>query len=378
MKKICYITSVPGTINSFFVSQIKYLSENGYEIYVICSPDDSLQKILGSNIRFIPIEIPRGVNFIKMLKATYNLIKIFKKERFDLIQYSTPNASLCSAIAGRISRIKIRNYHLMGFRYLGTRGAGGLILKYLEKITCKLSTSIECVSKSNLKLGIEEGIFSEEKASVIWNGSTGGVDLKRFDYSKRDKWRREIRMKLGYSNVDFIYGFVGRITRDKGINEILEVFLEFKDESKLLLIGNFENENTLDKNLINKAMKDKNIKFHKSVIDIEKYFAAIDVLLLPSYREGFGNVIIEAAAMGTPAIVSNIPGPIDAIEKEKTALTVIKKDKDSLLNAMRKIKCEEYKDMGEKAYIFVKENFESNELNKKILERKKKILGEEQ
>lgn len=203
------------------------------------------------------------------------------------------------------------------------------------------------------------------------------VDLKRFDYSKRDKWRREIRLKLGYSNVDFIYGFVGRITRDKGINELLEAFLEFKDESKLLLIGNFENENTLDRNLINKAMKDKNIKFHESVVDIEKYFAAIDVLLLPSYREGFGNVIIEAAVMGTPAIVSNIPGPIDAIEEGKTALTVIKKDKDSLLNAMRKIKCEEYKDMGEKAHIFVKENFESNELNKKILERKKKLLGEE-
>lgn len=377
MKKICYIVTISGTIKSFFISQIKYLSENNYKVYIICSNDNLLQKIFGNKIKIIYVDIPRGVNFIKMLKAIYNLVKIFKKEKFDLIQYSTPNASLCSAIAGRISEIKIRNYHLMGFRYLGESGIGKFILKHLEKITCKLSTSIECVSKSNLKLGVEECIFSEEKASVIWNGSTGGVDLKRFDYSKRDKWRREIRLKLGYSNVDFIYGFVGRITRDKGINELLEAFLEFKDESKLLLIGNFENENTLDRNLINKAMKDKNIKFHESVVDIEKYFAAIDVLLLPSYREGFGNVIIEAAAMGTPAIVSNIPGPIDAIEEGKTALTVIKKDKDSLLNAMRKIKCEEYKDMGEKAHIFVKENFESNELNKKILERKKKLLGEE-
>lgn len=376
MKKICFITTVPSTLEGFVLPFIKFLlKETEWKIYIICNLDEDFYKILPKEVKYIPISMKRGVN-LSGIKAIFKMVKIFKEEKFNMIQYSTPNASLYASLAGKLSGIKIRNYHLMGFRYLGTRGVGGLILKYLEKITCKLSTSIECVSKSNLKLGIEEGIFSEEKASVIWNGSTGGVDLKRFDYSKRDKWRREIRMKLGYSNVDFIYGFVGRITRDKGINEILEVFLEFKDGSKLLLIGNFENENTLDKNLINKAMKDKNIKFHKSVIDIEKYFAAIDVLLLPSYREGFGNVIIEAAAMGTPAIVSNIPGPIDAIEEEKTALTVIPKDKVSLLNAMKKIKSEEHKIMGKRAYIFVKDHFEANKLNRKILERKKKLLGE--
>lgn len=376
MKKICYIVTISKTIKSFFIPQIKFLSENGYKIYVICSPDNSLQEVLGNKIKFIPVEIPRGISFIKMIKAMYNLIKIFKKERFDLIQYSTPNASLCSAIAGKILKIKSRNYHLMGFRYLGANGISRIVLKFLEKITCKLSTSIECVSKSNIKLGIEEKIFSKDKVSIVWNGSTGGIDLKKFDYSKRDDWRKEIRLKLDYSESDFIYGFVGRITKDKGINEILESFFELKNKNKLLLVGDFENKDLLHKELLEKAIKSENIVFHKSVTDIEKYFAAIDVLLLPSYREGFGNVIIEAAVMGTPAIVSNIPGPIDAIEQEKTALVVNIKDKEALLKAMKEIrKDNKYKDMGLEAHIFATEHFRSDKLNEKILERKKKLLG---
>ena len=262
---------------------------------------------------------------------------------------------------------------------MGANGISRIVLKFLEKITCEFSTSIECVSKSNLKLGIEEKIFSKDKATIVWNGSTGGIDLKKFDYSKRNDWRKEIRLKLDYSESDFIYGFVGRITRDKGINEILEAFLELKNKSKLLLVGDFENKDLLYKELLDRAIKSKNIVFHKSVANIEKYFAALDVLLLPSYREGFGNVIIESAVMGTPAIVSNIPGPIDAIEENRTALTVNIKDKESLLKAMKEIRNNnKYKDMGLKAHIFAIEHFRSDELNKKILERKKKLLGEEE
>lgn len=209
----------------------------------------------------------------------------------------------------------------MGFRYLGFRNITREVFKSIEKITCYLSTHIECVSKTNLELGITEKLFSKDKATVVFNGSTGGVDLKKFNINYRKQWRTELRRKYGIDEKDFVYGFVGRITRDKGINELLEAYFNMNTDAKLFLVGGIEKNHKVDPDLFNKAIKDKNVIFVGNITDVEKYYAAMDVLVLPSYREGFGNVIIEAGVMGTPAIVSNIPGPKDAIRDNETGLT---------------------------------------------------------
>lgn len=374
MKKICYVVSIPLTIRAFFIPQLKYLSRNGFDVTVVCSPDDTLAKDLGEEIRYYPIEIPRGISMKGSVDAISSLIRFFKKEKFDIMQYSTPNAALYASIAARVAGIKVRNYHLMGFRYLGAKGIGRKILKVIEIITCATSTSIECVSKSNLKLGVEEKIFPRKKATVVWNGSTGGVDLNRFDFNMREEWRKQIREENGYQDSDFIYGFVGRVTRDKGINELLAAFMRLDNGSKLFVIGDMENKDTLNQDLLNKAMKNPNIKFHESVSDIERYYAALDVLVLPSYREGFGNVIIEAGAVGTPAIVTNIPGPVDTIVREKTALIVPVKNWMALYESFKKIQKSDYVNMGRNAVKFAEMKFDSRILCEKILERKKEIL----
>lgn len=244
----------------------------------------------------------------------------------------------------------------------------------MEKISCNYSTHIECVSNSNLEIGIKEKVLKKEKAQVVWNGSSGGVDLKRFDYSKRSTYRKEIRSKYGLSESDFVFGFVGRITRDKGINELLEAFFDIEN-AKLLMVGETEGISTLNQQLYNVSVENSNIIYVGQIKDVEKYYAALDVLILPSYREGFGNVIIEAAAMGTPAIVSNIPGPIDAVEIGKTALVVNKKDTNSLLEAMKRIQRMDYIEMGVQAERFAREKFDSETLCRKILETKKEILS---
>lgn len=374
MKKICYITTIPGTLD-FFVDQLQYLAKNDMEVIAISSNSDTIQEKLGDNVKFIPVEIPRGISFFGTIKAIFDLKNMFDRESFDLIQYSTPNAAFCASIAARCSGCKIRNYHLMGLRYLGASGIGRFVLKGLEKITCNNSTSIECVSKSNMEMGIKEGLFPKDKVTVVWNGSTGGVNCRRFNYQMRELWRNEIRKNLGYKKNDFVYGFVGRITRDKGINELLEAFISMANPNiKLFLIGNKENESTLNSKLLSKAYDNNNIQFHDSVTDIEKYFAAIDVLVLPSYREGFGNVIIEAGAVGTPSIVSNIPGPIDAIDEGKTALTVEAKNVDDLTLKMETILNMDYINMGESAAKYAKSMFDSKILSKKVLERKRTLL----
>lgn len=374
MKKICYVVTIPLTIRAFFIPQLKYLANNGFDVTVICSNDDMLQEELGKKIRYIPVDIPRGISLKGSIRAILNLIDIFKREQFNLVQYSTPNAALYTSVASKMVGVKVRNYHLMGYRYLGTKGIVRNLLKMVEKLTCILSTHIECVSKSNLELGVKEKLFSKEKATIVWNGSTGGVDLKRFDVSQRECWRSELRNQLGYTEKDFIYGFVGRITKDKGINELLKAFLAQQGKSKLILVGNMENEKSLDKGLVQQAKNSLDVMFHESVVDIERYYAIMDVLVLPSHREGFGNVVIEAGAVGTSAIVSEIPGPVDTIEKEKTAYTFKVKNVNELADAMKKIRVSDYEKMGENATKFVATKFDSNILNEKIMSRKRGLL----
>lgn len=373
-KKICYVTTLPGTMG-FFTKQLQHLAQYGFDVTVICSYGEKIQKDLDEAIHFIPIEIPRGISFAGSAVAIKSLTKVFKEQQFDLIQYSTPNAAFYASIAAKAAGCKLRNYHLMGLRYLGASGYARTILKTIEKISCNNSTSIECVSKSNMQMGIREGLFPPDKVTVVWNGSSGGIDLERFDFAKRQQWRSEVREELGYNDSDFVYGFVGRITRDKGINELLEAYFSLHTDAKLFLIGRTEDVQTLNAELLEKARKHANIQFHDSVTDIERYFAAIDVLLLPSYREGFGNVIIEAGAMGTPAIVSDIPGPTDAIDRDKTALVVPVKDAAALAEAMKQIRSMDYIAMGQYAAQFAKEKFDSNVLCEKILERKQFLLG---
>lgn len=374
--KICYVVTVSMTIRAFFIPQLKYLANKGFDVTVICSEDHKLKMELGEFIHYLPVEIPRGISIFSSINAIIKLKKIFSQEKFDLIQYSTPNAALYASIAARIAGCRVRNYHLMGFRYLGAKGIGKFVLKIIEKITCYNSTTIECVSKSNLLLGINENLFSKEKACVVWNGSSGGVDLERFDIDKRIPWRTELRNELGYRECDFIYGFVGRITRDKGIDELLEAFFLLNDDSKLFLIGNLEEKHTLDLEIWERAQKHPNILIHSAEPDVERYFAMIDILVLPSHREGFGNVVIEAGAVGTPSIVSDIPGPKDTVQKDITAFIFPVKNVLNLSRIMKKAQTIDIQTMGKASYKFVSAKFDSKILNQKILERKRLLLDE--
>ena len=376
MRKICYVVTVPVTVRAFFIPQLRHLADNGFDVSIVCASDNSLQSELGDDIVYHPIDIPRGVSVFDSLRAIWKLICYFRREQFDLIQYSTPNAALYASVAAKITGCKVRNYHLMGYRYISLSGVGKLLLRRIEKITCSNSTSVECVSKSNLEFGISERIFPQKKATVVWNGSTGGVDFKKFDITKRLKWRTDIRNELGYKEEDFVVGFVGRITRDKGVNELLSAFMELDDGSQLLLVGDVENEKCLNQTLLNRASSNSLIKFHEFVSDIERYYAACDVLILPSYREGFGNVVIEAGAVGTPSIVTDIPGPKDTVVQNQTGIIVPVKDSKELCNAMRTIQCMNYKRMGENAAELVKERYDSTELCKKILQHKLGLIND--
>ena len=375
MYKICFVTTISLTLRCFFLEFAETLHDSGgFEVHFVCDDDAEFEKQLPEYITFHPIPMKRGIS-LSAFGVIRKMEKLFRKEQFDMVQFSTPNAAFYASIAAKRAGIPVRNYHLMGFRYLGFSGVLKTGFKQIERISCKNATDIECVSKSNLELGIREGLFPREKAVVVWNGSTGGVDLERFNVNNRERWRKEIREELHLDQDDFVYGFVGRITADKGINELLEAFLKLNNGSKLVLTGYMTDLDTIDRDLLAQAKRSPDIIFHESMQDIERCYAALDVLILPSYREGFGNVVIEAAAVGTPGIVSDIPGPIDAIIKDVTACTVTPKSVDSLLRAMEHVYHSDYVTMGQNAAVFAKECFDSKILNQKNLERKYSLLN---
>lgn len=373
-KKICYVVTISSTIRAFFLPQLQALKNEGYEVTVIANDTVGINQYIDDVARFIQLDIPRGISVIGMLRALYKLTVLFKKEQFDYIQYSTPNAAVCASIAATIARCKIRNYHLMGFRYLSESGIKRRFLKMMDVLSCFLSTNIECVSHSNLKIGVSEHVFPAKKAEVIWNGSTGGVDLDKFNIGKRDNYRIEIRNRHGICEKEYVFGFVGRITRDKGVNELLAAFQKIEN-AKLLMIGDEEGSDTLNSKLYEGSKFNNNIIFTGRVDDVEKYFAAMDCMILPSYREGFGNVVIESEAMGTPVIVSNIPGPIDAVEDGTTALLIEPQNIDELYKAMLKARDGVFRASPYECYSFAKNNFDSKTLAKKVLEKRKELLG---
>ena len=305
--------------------------------------------------------------------------RIFKREKFDLIQYSTPNASLYASLAGFLAGIPVRLYCQWGMAFVGFSGIKRRILKALEKLVCSLSTWIEPDSKSNLNFAHEQGLYPQSKGSVIWNGSASGVSLKKFDISQKSNYRNAIRSRYGIPDDAFVYGFVGRITRDKGINELLSAYKQLlSDNTYLILVGREEIGDNIDKDLLNWSRESENVIYTGSTTVVEQYLSAMDVYILPSYREGFGSGVIEAEAMGLPVIVSNIPGPTDAILKDKTGLVVEKADVKSLKEAMETIRNDRelYRSLASESHSFAEENFEQDKLFKDIVEDRKKLLGE--
>lgn len=378
MKKICFITTIPLTLNAFVLNTAKYIHENtDWDVSFICSDENDFGSSLPKYIHYFPIKMERGIS-IAGVKAMLEMKKVFKREKFDLIQYSTPNASLYASMAGRLAHVPVRLYCQWGMAFVGFQGLKRKIFQMEEKYVCHLSTHIEPDSNSNLRFAHEIGLYPKSKGSVIWNGSACGVNLTKFDISNKEEYRKDIRKQLDIPEDAFVYGFVGRITRDKGVNELLEAYKKLNDDSYLIMVGPSEVDETINQELYTWASKNEKIKFTGYTIVVEQYLSAMDCYILPSYREGFGMGVVEAEAMGVPVIVTDIPGPTDAMIDNETGIVVQKADVESLYNAMISIHEDKvrYFAMAEKAHDFAVYNFEQKQLFNYILEDRKKLLGE--
>ncbi len=339
MKKICFITTVSITLKSFVVETAKYLHNVcGYDVTLICDNDERFAASLPEYIHYIPVHMSRGID-LSGIASVLKFYKIFKKEKFDMIQYSTPNAACYSSIASFAARVPVRLYAQWGIRYTGLSGASRKIFKLIEKLVCRLSTHIRAVSPRNLRFAVGEGLYPENKAKVIGNGGTIGVDMTAYDIDKKEQWRNEIRGKYNLDDSDFVFGFAGRVSADKGCTELLTAFKKLAEthrNAKLLVVGPVEENCGVPQELTDWAKNSANVVLTGKADneDMKLFYSAMDVLVHPTYREGFGMVIQEAGALAVPVITTEIIGASEVMENGTSCILVKPKNTDELYGAM--------------------------------------------
>ena len=336
MKKICAVTTIETTMEAFVIPAMRVFVEKGYEVSLICTMSDSFKEKYSGEFNLIPVNMVRGISVKEMLIKPFEFYKIFKRERFDYLQYATTNASFYAALPARLLEIKTRVYCSWGLLYVGYKGLKRTLLKWVEKYLCWSATHITVASRKNLEYAVADGLFPADKASVVGDGGTVGVDLNEFSYSKRGDYLDEVLKQYPVLKGKTVFGYVGRIERDKGVQELLAGFLSLRNpEYALLLIGPFDELRcNLDPELIQRAKACENVIFHGFSREVPKYMSAMDILVHPTYREGFSMVIQQAMAMGCAVITTDIPGPSEVIVDGESGVLVPPYSAEELASAM--------------------------------------------
>lgn len=317
MKKLIVGITAPGSV-ILIQGQLQYFKDKGYETYLMAPSHEKVTKYCEQEgCIHLPIEIEREISITKDFKSLLSIYKHFKRVKPDVINFGTPKVSLLGLISAKLLGIKNRIYTCRGYRFEHETGFKRKLLKQLEKLTASCAHNVICISNSVRDFGLENKLFSKEKSIVINKGSSNGLDLTRFNPELIAQ--QEIIAKKQELNIlekDFVFGFVGRLVDRKGVNELYEAFdniCKANNNFKLVIVGPIEEEQIADKTLIKRMNGHPNIIMTGTQYNVPLYLSIMDVFVLPAWWEGFGNVLIQAAAMGKSIISCNVTGCKDAV-----------------------------------------------------------------
>jgi len=330
-KSICFVATVEFAVSAFLLSHLKELSKY-YDLTVIVNlknPNFLIDKKL--DIKLVNINFSREINIISDLLSLVQLAYLFLIKKYDAVHSITPKAGLLAMIASFLTFTPVRVHCFTGQVWSTKSGLSRLFLKLIDKIIGNLSTQNIVDSKSQYDFLVKENVLNKDKALVFGSGSVSGVDLLKF--KPNTKVKSSLRKKLKISPSSFVFVFLGRLNSDKGIHDLINAFILTDLKSAYLLLVGPDEENISSKFKGNQS----NIIFSGLISSPQDFLAVSDVLCLPSYREGFGNVVIEAAATGVPSIVSNIYGLSDAIVLNKTGLAHEPHDVQEITKLMKSL-----------------------------------------
>jgi glycosyltransferase involved in cell wall biosynthesis len=343
---ILLVTTIPETIISTMEELVPFLISGGHSVAAMSSrgqwihPQDVTEKF---GIPYYTVDFTRVVSPLKDIKALFQTLRHLVALRPDVVHYSTPKAALVTALAAFLTRVPVRIYTIRGMTYAGKKRLATLLPILVERVTCLLSHRVLCVSNSNLSLCAALGVCPREKMSVIGAGSSHGVDAEgKFNPAllSREKIDR-LRGELGLGDGAVVFGFVGRLVLDKGAEELLRAWREFspgRRDAFLVLIG--DGKEPRDRFIAHEGggkPPPERVRFVPPTMNIASYYGIMDVLVLPSHREGFPNVVLEAGAMALPVITTDAPGCLDSVVDGKTGLVFPCGDAAELANRMEQL-----------------------------------------
>ncbi len=331
---IFHIVTVPITFK-FLIGHIRNLNNNGFEVRGVCSEYPE-KTVFNYDFPIHTISINRNLNFFNDCIALYGALILFRRYKPILIHAHTPKGGFIGLLAGLFARVPVRVYTVHGLVYLGRTGLLRHALKLAERISCLFAHQVLCVSSSIRETMIADGVCSEKKSKVLLSGSISGVDHNIFSRSKSVMSQSLLeRKRWNILPNELVIGYVGRFSRDKGMEELVTAWCDLSRlhlNLRLLLVGDFDSP---EKSLLDKLKDDKKVIFSGWVEDVAPLMALMDMLVLPSYREGFGMVLIEAASMSIPTIATIIPGCVDAIKNGETGILVPPRNSKALMEAMK-------------------------------------------
>jgi glycosyltransferase involved in cell wall biosynthesis len=364
----------------FFRGQIRYLRDAGFRVSLICSPGPELDELAAEGAEVIPIRMHREIAPFRDFVSLYRLWRTLQRIRPDIINVGTPKAGLLGGIAARLALVPRRIYTLHGLRLETARGWTRRLLLFVEYISCRNAQYVRCVSQSLRERAVQLGVVPPQKAYVIGAGSANGLSGECYEPSpERRSKAEELRQSLGIAATAPVIGFVGRLTRDKGVSELYGAYHRVArayPDLHLLLVGQFEDGDPVDAALWEQLQADANVHFTGRVSDTAPYYAVMDVLTLPTYREGLGQVSLEGQASGVPVVTTTATGAIDSVLDGVTGILVPPRDEAALTAALIELlgDPERRQRMGKAGLRWVSEQFRSDRLWSALAEDYRKIL----
>ena len=340
MKKLVRITTVPLSLEKLLEDQPQYFAQF-YDVTLISSDQERLERLgKAQGVATYAIPLTRTISPFHDLRCLYQMVRFFKREKPDIVHTHTPKAGIIGMLAAYMARVPLKMHTVAGLPLMEAKGFKRRLLMAVEKITYRCADWVYPNAKGLLSFIEENQMCSSSKIKILGKGSSNGIDTAFFDPIQIPKAETNtLKVNLKIAPEDFVFSFVGRLVGDKGVNELVEAFVLLSKQYpniKLLLVG--PEEKALDP--LNRETT-KHISAHPSIIsvgyqnDIRPYLAVSDCFVFPSYREGFPNVVLQAAAMEVPCIVSNINGCNEIIQDQKNGWWVPPKSVTPLVQTMQ-------------------------------------------
>lgn len=381
MTKLLRITTVPISLKTLLKGQHNFMSENGFHVLGVSSSGKELQELANQEeIEVVIIEMTRVISPLKDLKALFQIYKLCKKERPNIVHSHTPKAGFLAMLGSRLAGVPIRLHTVAGLPLMEATGIRRTVLDFVEKLTYKCCTHIYPNSKGLYDFILQNNFAKKEKLKVIANGSSNGIDIHYFDKNLFPEYqKRVLKSFLRIDFFDFVFIYIGRLVGDKGINELVAAFIQLKlTNSKLLLVGSFEHElDPLQPETLEEIKKNTNIISVGFQADVRPYFAISDCLVFPSYREGFPNVVMQAGAMELPCIVTDINGCNEIIIEGENGSIIPVKNVKVIMEAMQRMYADNdyYNHLRKNARPLIQSRFEQKMVWEELVQEYNRLLS---